>query len=474
MGTSPTSSGEQLVSNMSPKVKSGKTKATGKKSIPNMVAKQGKAPKSKAKTGTAKDKGTKEKEKVTEVEVSESESSEGLNDPNDYLVSQDVASKMTKEELLKLLVNAGAVKAAKTKTVEGVEPTGADAKSGEVKSVKDSGMKSRFTELTEPADIEKQWVAFHKDVKQWLIVHRGTWDDKYLTAHLLSKIGERPRQMLHTILEGDMTLDKVMEALEQRYSVFGPAAKEQAIKEYEGLSRGNRELREFVFELDEKRQRALTHGMIEDAERAGNRMLIQCGLPQDQALIIRSNLDRDGVATNYQTVRREVAKIAELQQMTAKIATKGVFFGRKSKGKGKGKSSGQKGKGATKNNRVQTSDISKALRTEKHEKLLMTHKIAKLEKQAAAAAASVLYTGKGSSKGKGSKGKGKGGNVQPGDWTCPACGVNVFASKNACFKCGAVKPGQNAALLASGTSTIPCKYHAQGTCRYGTSCRFRH
>jgi len=34
-------------------------------------------------------------------------------------------------------------------------------------------------------------------------------------------------------------------------------------------------------------------------------------------------------------------------------------------------------------------------------------------------------------------GGGKGGGAdgfKPGDWTCPACGANVFASKQACFK----------------------------------------
>jgi len=30
---------------------------------------------------------------------------------------------------------------------------------------------------------------------------------------------------------------------------------------------------------------------------------------------------------------------------------------------------------------------------------------------------------------------------RPGDWTCPSCGANVFASKSSCFKCGATKSG---------------------------------
>ena len=36
-----------------------------------------------------------------------------------------------------------------------------------------------------------------------------------------------------------------------------------------------------------------------------------------------------------------------------------------------------------------------------------------------------------------------GGNVRPGDWTCPGCGANVFASKNECFKCQHPKPVQS-------------------------------
>lgn len=40
-----------------------------------------------------------------------------------------------------------------------------------------------------------------------------------------------------------------------------------------------------------------------------------------------------------------------------------------------------------------------------------------------------------------SKGKGKGkGRVRPGDWTCPECKVNNFASRDACFKCETAKP----------------------------------
>jgi len=39
------------------------------------------------------------------------------------------------------------------------------------------------------------------------------------------------------------------------------------------------------------------------------------------------------------------------------------------------------------------------------------------------------------------RGKGKGASrVREGDWTCPKCNVNVFASKNNCFKCNEPKP----------------------------------
>ena len=32
------------------------------------------------------------------------------------------------------------------------------------------------------------------------------------------------------------------------------------------------------------------------------------------------------------------------------------------------------------------------------------------------------------------------GDVRPGDWTCPSCNANVFASKMECFRCQAPKP----------------------------------
>jgi len=35
---------------------------------------------------------------------------------------------------------------------------------------------------------------------------------------------------------------------------------------------------------------------------------------------------------------------------------------------------------------------------------------------------------------------GGGGDVRAGDWTCPSCNANVFASKTSCFRCGTPKP----------------------------------
>lgn len=32
------------------------------------------------------------------------------------------------------------------------------------------------------------------------------------------------------------------------------------------------------------------------------------------------------------------------------------------------------------------------------------------------------------------------GGERPGDWTCPSCNINVFASKNNCFRCNEPKP----------------------------------
>jgi RNA recognition motif-containing protein len=46
--------------------------------------------------------------------------------------------------------------------------------------------------------------------------------------------------------------------------------------------------------------------------------------------------------------------------------------------------------------------------------------------------------GGGEDRGGGKDGGGKG--PRPGDWECPSCGTNNYASKTECFKCGAAKP----------------------------------
>ncbi|CAK0864593.1 unnamed protein product, partial [Prorocentrum cordatum] len=42
------------------------------------------------------------------------------------------------------------------------------------------------------------------------------------------------------------------------------------------------------------------------------------------------------------------------------------------------------------------------------------------------------------------------GEGRPGDWDCPECGARVFASKSACFKCGARKDGSSDARGVGG------------------------
>ncbi|KAJ1451536.1 hypothetical protein M885DRAFT_529427 [Pelagophyceae sp. CCMP2097] len=53
--------------------------------------------------------------------------------------------------------------------------------------------------------------------------------------------------------------------------------------------------------------------------------------------------------------------------------------------------------------------------------------------------------GAGGMSGGGGYGGGGGGmhEPRPGDWTCPSCRANVFASKSNCFKCGEPKPAGN-------------------------------
>mmetsp|Transcript_88374 Transcript_88374/g.279661 ORF Transcript_88374/g.279661 Transcript_88374/m.279661 type:complete len:137 (-) Transcript_88374:55-465(-) len=47
------------------------------------------------------------------------------------------------------------------------------------------------------------------------------------------------------------------------------------------------------------------------------------------------------------------------------------------------------------------------------------------------------YGGGGGGKGGGGGGKGE---TRPGDWSCSSCGMNNFARRTECFKCGTPKP----------------------------------
>eukprot|EP00967_Tisochrysis_lutea_P063246 scaffold81500_cov24-Tisochrysis_lutea.AAC.2 len=41
-------------------------------------------------------------------------------------------------------------------------------------------------------------------------------------------------------------------------------------------------------------------------------------------------------------------------------------------------------------------------------------------------------------------GGGPRGQARPGDWTCPECSANVFASRDKCFRCSTARPGSDA------------------------------
>eukprot|EP01062_Namystynia_karyoxenos_P011523 TRINITY_DN1412_c0_g1_i9.p1 TRINITY_DN1412_c0_g1~~TRINITY_DN1412_c0_g1_i9.p1 ORF type:complete len:290 (+),score=34.31 TRINITY_DN1412_c0_g1_i9:90-959(+) len=71
--------------------------------------------------------------------------------------------------------------------------------------------------------------------------------------------------------------------------------------------------------------------------------------------------------------------------------------------------------------------------------------------------------------GRGRRGGGGGGyESRPGDWTCPRCRANVFASKRSCFKCGASKPGGanrcRRAAAAAQQPTSAAQHGAPGAC----------
>ena len=54
-----------------------------------------------------------------------------------------------------------------------------------------------------------------------------------------------------------------------------------------------------------------------------------------------------------------------------------------------------------------------------------------------------------------------------GDWICPKCKANVFASRANCFKCDTPNPNPT-------DSVGVCFNYQKGSCEFGDECRFRH
>jgi len=61
---------------------------------------------------------------------------------------------------------------------------------------------------------------------------------------------------------------------------------------------------------------------------------------------------------------------------------------------------------------------------------------------------------------------GGGNNTRPGDWMCPSCNVNNFASRTSCFRCGAPKPmdggGQQPGATPGGPGTVTSGFGGGG------------
>ena len=55
--------------------------------------------------------------------------------------------------------------------------------------------------------------------------------------------------------------------------------------------------------------------------------------------------------------------------------------------------------------------------------------------------------------GGGAEGGDRASDTRPGDWTCPACRANVFASKVRCFRCGEAKPAAVAEARAEAAAS---------------------
>jgi len=67
------------------------------------------------------------------------------------------------------------------------------------------------------------------------------------------------------------------------------------------------------------------------------------------------------------------------------------------------------------------------------------------------------------------------GEIRSGDWPCPGCGVNNFASRQKCFQCGALPLSTLKTPSRAARTQHACRlYRSASGCHFGDRCSFLH
>ena len=253
-----------------------------------------------------------------------------------------------------------------------------------------------------------------RSMAEWRHVFEEHYDDKYLLVSFMSCLAKDDIEQIYAETPaGHLSFKTVLAILDRDYQGQELLKDRQLLADYRAIKKmGSESLSEYLSRYRQVRAKALVAKVIEPSQADFHDLLDSCHLTETQHSQILQELKRakrddptvDALALALDELktleemyglRRDQAKKTAMisDKKIQKITKQTAHF---SKGKKKGQF-GSKGKGAKKG------------------------------------------SGKGS-KG-GGKGKGDRFGKKPGDWTCPACSANVFASKDKCFKCGAGKPG---------------------------------
>jgi len=337
---------------------------------------------------------------------------------------------------------------------------------------------SDFTKLVKPSDLgekpsESTYTTWRREVDEWVSLHSEK-STKAVLQCLLTALTQSTKSMIFSEIEkGKLTLDKLLVALDQEYSRDHLLHGRVILAEYRTCKRGAMSLRAFLKVWRHTRAAAILAGVLRpDPAGDGWDLLEACGLSNTQRGNVLDAISRESRLHALMSARHDVpedavnaydsmyatldvmarafetsssAAAGDSQEAAALWGEKGGAKGSRFRARSEGPKGGKKGaKGEQHQNR---SSSSSKVCPRFGDGCWFGDKCTHTAEGGGGGAGATALFSKGKGKGKKFKFKndkvkvekeGAGSAEKKPNWKCKCC-ASVWATKSACFKCGAAR-----------------------------------